>query len=674
MLFDPRDPRRWSRRSSEDGAGEDGHRTRNLVWLRIAVFLLFGALAAQLFRMQILKGADYDERARNNRIATSVVLPERGLIYARDGTPLVENEPTYAAAIIPAHIDHDEESAVAAELEATLDVPAATIKRVIEEGRDSINPFDPRPIKKDIDRETALMLSQMSSDNQGVAVTIGSKRGYRDSELLSHITGYVGPINEDELAQVRDHGYRPQDIIGKAGVEAQYEALLRGDAGYVQSEVDAAGNEVRRIEEERPTPARGVVLSIDIDLQREVIRLLREHQGRSKNMVAIVMDVRSGEILAMGSLPTYDANVFTDKDRDDDIQALLDDPGNPLLNHATAATYPPGSTFKQVTGLAALQEGVATPNTTIESKGYLEVLNDQNEFVRYFPDWATLGVLDFYGGVAMSSDVYFYYLAGGYRPAGFRGLGEDRLAQYARAFGLGRPTGVDLPGEAPGIVPDARWKEDVVGEPWVLGDSYNFGIGQGYLTATPLQMVNLTAAVANGGSLLRPHVVSQIVDDKGRVVVPSNRQVLGQLPISPENMQIMHDALRIAVTQGTASPAAVPGIAVAGKTGTAEFGIQLADGTYETTHGWFTGFAPFDDPEIAIVTFVEHGGGNQEAAPLASEIFDYYFFRGRNDDDDDEPAPDPVGPADALVERRPPAEALGPADLQNRRRPGDLVE
>lgn len=660
MLFDPRDPRRWNRNSSPEEQTQERQRGRTLTRMRVVIIVLFGLLTAQLFHMQILRGSAYDERARSNHISTTIVLPERGLIYARDGTLLVQNEPTFAAAVIPANIDPDDDVALAAELERLLNVPAATVKRIINDGREGASGYDPLTIKPDIDRETALMLSQMSSSTPGVTVVIGSRRRYTEGSLLGHITGYVGPIDAEEYGGLRDQGYGLQDVLGQAGVEAQYEGLLRGDAGFVQSEVDSAGNEIRRLDDESPTPARGIVLSIDLDLQREVTRLLQKHRGESKNMVAIVQNVRTGEILAMVSLPTYDANVFNEKDNDDEIRALLDDPGNPLLDHTIAATYPPGSTFKQVTGLAALQEGVATPDTTIESKGYLEVLNDQNEFVRYFPDWSALGVLDFYGGVAMSSDVYFYYLAGGYRPAGFQGLGEERLAQYARAFGLGRPTGIDLPGEEAGIVPDAAWKEKVVGEPWVLGDTYNFGIGQGYLTTTPLQMLNLTTAIANGGELLRPHVVTQIVDDKGRVVVPSARQTLGRLPISAENLRIMQTAMRAAITRGTATPASVPGIAVAGKTGTAEFGVQLADGTYATTHGWFTGYAPFDNPEIAIVTFVEHGGGNQNAAPLARDILDYYFNRGANDATPAGDKPVPSRPADASVERRPPDFELGP--------------
>ncbi|HWO93272.1 MAG TPA: penicillin-binding protein 2, partial [Dehalococcoidia bacterium] len=652
MLSDPRDPKRWRRSRTESDETSEAEHRYYLVGIRIAILVLFAILTAQLFRMQIIQGSEYEERARNNRIATEVVHPLRGLIYARDGTPVVENEATFSAIVIPAEIDEDEERQLAEQLERLLNVPAATVRQRIDEGRESIDPYDPVVIQEDIDRDVALTLRQMNSDVPGVDVRVDSKRHYLFGDLLTHVVGYVGPVNEQEYEELQDSGYTMNDILGKDGVEAQYEGLLRGDVGYVQREVDAAGNEVRRLDEEAPEPGKGLVLSIDLELQKRVQELAYQHRGRSKNVVAIVMDVKTGEILAMVSVPTFDANILMDDEAQDEVAALFEDPGEPLLNHAIGGVYPPGSTFKQITGLAALQEGVATPSTTIESKGYLEVLNDQGEFVHYAPDWAPLGVLDFYRGVAMSSDVYFYYLAGGYAPEGFRGLGADRLAQYARAFGIGRPTGIDLPGEAPGIVPDPEWKERTIGEPWVLGDSYNYGIGQGFVTTTPLQMLNATAAIANGGELLRPHVVRQVVDDKGRVVVPSNRQVIGHLPISPENLAVMRQAMVLAVTEGTASPAAVSGVTVAGKTGTAEFGVQLADGSYDTTHGWFTGFAPADDPQIAVVTFVEHGGGNQEAAPLAQEILDFYFHRGTESSDDlsadDAPAADsPAATTDA---------------------------
>jgi penicillin-binding protein 2 len=241
-----------------------------------------------------------------------------------------------------------------------------------------------------------------------------------------------------------------------------------------------------------------------------------------------------------------------------------------------------------------------------------------------FPDWAALGPLDFYGGMAMSSDVYFYYLAGGKADEGFRGLGEALVASYARAFGLGEPTGVDLPGESAGLVPDAQWKEEAIGDTWTIGDTYNFGIGQGYLTVTPLQLITAVSAIGNGGKVLRPHLLREVQDSHGNVLQQFEKSVRSTVPVGLEYLEIVKEAMRQSVTKGVAKEAAVPGIEMVGKTGTAEFGPRRPDGSYET-HGWFVGFAPYDEPEVAVVVFFQRGGGGSDAAPAASEIMDYYF-------------------------------------------------
>jgi penicillin-binding protein 2 len=329
----------------------------------------------------------------------------------------------------------------------------------------------------------------------------------------------------------------------------------------------------------------------------------------------------------MVSLPTYDNNIFTGLVDEAEWASLRDDPGKPLLNHAIAEMYPPGSTFKMITGLAALQEGVASANTQITSLGYIDIRNQYNpSIVDRFRDWAALGTLNFYRGVAMSSDVYFYYLAGGYENGreNFQGLGATRLADWARRFGLGSPTGLDLPGESDGLVPDPEWKERAIGEPWVLGDTYHFGIGQGYVAATPLQMILVAAAVANGGDVLIPHVVKEVQDANGNVVSPARQNIRRNLNIDPRNIAILREGMRQVVADGTAQTAQVRGVAVAGKTGTAEFGERRPDGSYQE-HGWFTGYAPFDNPEIAVVVFLEQGNGAGTAAPVAARIIDYYY-------------------------------------------------
>jgi penicillin-binding protein 2 len=364
-------------------------------------------------------------------------------------------------------------------------------------------------------------------------------------------------VDEEEYARLEDSGYSYDDRIGKAGVEYTYEALLRGIAGTRFVETDASGREISVIEEIDAVAGKNVVLSIDIDLQRKVEEFLRAGMGKSKNAAAIVIDVNSGDILSMVSLPNYDSNIFSGEVDERALAGLTADPAKPMLNHAISEMYAPGSTFKQVTGLAALQEGVANAGTQINSPGFLLVENEYipGKFDR-FNDWRSdLGTMNFYRGLAMSSDVYFYYLAGGYEGKDgslFQGLGATRLAEWSRTFGLGERSGIDLPGETEGLVPDPEWKEETLGEGWLLGDSYNFGIGQGYLGATPMQMLLVTAAVANGGDLMVPHVVKELTDGEGNVITLARETVKRSLGIDPRNIEIMRESMRQSVADGAA--------------------------------------------------------------------------------------------------------------------------
>lgn len=623
--------RRWRSRRRE--VPNEAQTLQNkFFYLRLLILALFGILTLQLVRMQIFQEEAYSERAETNRLRILPVAPSRGLIYDRFGTPLVENVPTFSAAVIPADLPRDEQDQVLAELEPLLEAPADQMAKDIEARRSSADPFTPLVLKRELSEEAAFTLREMQSRLPGVEVMVEPVRRYPMGAPVGHMLGYVGPIDESEYPELRSKGYHLNDRVGKSGAELTYESVLRGAVGRKQVEIDASGREIRTL---NATPARAglsLVLTIDLDLQRKVTEILQQAMaGGSLNTAAVVLDVHSGEVLAMVSLPSLDNNVFSGPMTEEELQFLLDDPGRPLLNHAISEMYPPGSIFKQVTGTAALQEGVATPNTTITSHGYITVPNQYDPSIRYvFRDWAVLGTLDFYGGVAMSSDVYFYYLAGGYYEDGeevFRGLDVENLARYARAFGLGAPTGIDLPGESGGLVPDPDWKEETIHEPWVIGDTYNMGIGQGYVATTPLQMVLVTAAIANGGDVLVPRVVKDVVDAEGNVVVPFKRTVRRRLPIDPSHLSVFREAMRQAVSWGTAERASVSGIQVAGKTGTAEFGQPMPGNKYKNTHGWFNGFAPFEDPEVAVVVFLEKGNGALDAAPTAARILDYYFNR-----------------------------------------------
>lgn len=616
--------RRWRSQQRPGAPSAQATSARKFALLRLAIVLLFALLALQLARLQLLNGEEYRQRAESNRLREVDILPPRGLIYDRQGVPLVRNDVAFAAVVTPADLPRPADEAYA-ELERILGVPKEEIARLVEEQRRLGDPFNEVVVKDNLEQEKALALKEASGHLPGVSLRTRPARRYEAGPLAAHVLGYVGPLDVQEFQRLKSQGYQFNDHLGKTGVEMVYEAFLRGKPGRKLVEIDAIGQELRTLREQPPKPGYSLVLTIDLDLQEKVAEELERVATPGSSASAVVMDVQTGDILAMVSLPSFDNNLFAGPVAPQEVQALLNDPGKPLVNHAVAEMYPPGSTFKLVTGLAALQEGIATPATTITSRGYITVRNQYDPSVVYvFRDWAVLGGLDFYQGIAMSSDVYFYYLAGGKEDEGFKGLGATRLAQYARAFGLGSPTGIDLPGETAGLVPDPVWKEEAIGEAWVTGDSYNFGIGQGYIAATPLHLLNVTAAIANGGWLLRPHVAKSIVDSDGTVIATIDGRTNRQVPVDPRNLAIMREAMRQSVDWGVAKTAQVRGMAIAGKTGTAEFGPPRADGSHET-HGWFVGFAPFEDPQVAIVVFVQRGSGGNTAAPTAARILDYLF-------------------------------------------------
>jgi len=617
--------RRWRSEPAETSDPRDQMRLRMLL-LRLAVVGAFAVLTVQLARLQLIQGGEFSQRAELNQLRIEPEIPSRGLIYDRNGVPVVENVPGFSAAVVAADIPRERTLEIAGALEDLLGVPATETTLKIEAARRSNNPFTPIIVKDGLDQPTAFRVREQVSRLPGAQITVEAVRHYTGGDVLSSILGYTGRVDEEEYAELRDDGYIASDRIGKSGVEWAYESYLRGLPGSKQIEKDASGREIRLLNEAAAKPGANLVLSIDLDLQKKATELTQA-AANGGQAAAIVMDVNTGEVLALVSLPLFDNNVLSGKIDEARLEQYLTDPKKPLVNHALAEQYAPGSIFKQITGSAALQEGVASPSTTITSNGFINVPNQYDPSVIYtFRDWRALGTLDFYGGVAMSSDVYFYYLSGGYHEYGanFDGLGIDRLAAYTRMFGLGRPTGIEIAGEAPGNVPDAAWKQETFGEVWTLGDTYNMGIGQGFLTATPIQMVRVTAAVANGGKLLHPRVVREVRDAKGSIIKANEPNIESQIEVSAGNFAIMREAMTQAVTWGTAKDGAVRGVQVAGKTGTAEFGQRFANGQYET-HAWFSGFAPADDPQVAVTVFLERGVGATHAAPLASKILDYYF-------------------------------------------------
>ncbi|MEX2445885.1 MAG: penicillin-binding protein 2 [Dehalococcoidia bacterium] len=622
-------------------ADEDGGTLRLWLLCGVSVVLLV-VLGIQAVRMQVLDPA-VPATIREGFPRVLPVEAPRGLITDRDGVVLARNLPRYRVGIIPGALP--EESASRRELliriATVTRVPYAELEEAAAGHLATVDPFAPVTVRDDLTVDDAIRIRAALAGTGAIFVQTSAARRYEPSGALGHVLGYVGALPEDEAESLAAAGYQLDSRIGRAGVETQYETALRGEPGRRLVLAHPTGRILRELGTEAPTPGSNLVLSVDLDLQRDVEAALRRGIGNGGDVIkyhaaretpsatsgaAIVLDVHTGETLAMVSLPSYDANLFNGDADSEQIAATFEDPMRPLVDRTYMEVRSPGSIFKPLMALAALEEGVATPETRIVSTGALTVRSEYDGSTYVFRDWAAHGNIDMTAAIARSSNVYFYMLAGGYREGGietFRGLGPDAMARWSRAAGLGSPTGLDLPGERTGLVPDPAWKQREVGDAWVLGDTYTYGIGQGYLTATPMQMAVLAAAIANGGDVLTPHVVRGL--ERDGTTTPIETQVAGRLPASEAHLTFVRDALISAAEPwGTANTGAPDDVLIGGKTGTAEFGQPYPDGSYDT-HGWYMGFGPAEDPEIAVVVYLEYGVGQTHAGPVAREIFEAYF-------------------------------------------------
>ena len=652
--------------------------------IRLIVFrglLLLGSLVllGQLWRLQMIRGDYYQEAADINRFRLEQSSAPRGVIYDRRGYILARNLPEITVSIIPAYLPEDETSRreMLFQLADLLDMPLTSppgsrttrdsiepavevepskdpgILEILEEAEAA--PYRPALLRSDVPREVALTLEEEHLDWPGVLVRAVPVREYLHGPLTSHILGYMGPVPEEQAEAYAAEGYDPnQDRVGLAGIEFAFEKELRGLDGQRLVEVDVAGREVRTVgEANEATPGNNLRLTLDLDLQKAMEEIVQRHLKalHKKQSVAIAANPQTGEILGLVSLPAYDNNDFTGGISSEVLQALRQDPDRPLVNHAISGMFPPGSTFKIVTASAGLEEEVINRQTTLYCGGILWLPNRfypedpsmaQPFYCWIYHDWhGSHGALSIVSAIAQSCDIFFYQVGGGYRDR-FQGLGEERLGYYAELFGFGSRLGIDLPGEAPGLIPDAKWKRVNYSESWVTGDTYNMAIGQGFVLATPLQILFATATVANGGTLYRPQLVREIIDSNDDVMQAIAPDVIRQVPISAETLALVRQGMRAAVGSpgGTAWALNVPGVAVAGKTGTAEFFVDrnkdgLPDRDREgnlPTHSWFTSFAPYDNPEIALTVFIDGGGeGSAAAVPIASEILTHYFSRDIGD-------------------------------------------
>lgn len=590
------------------GRAMAGDRTK---FFRGMVFLVIALLALRIFYLQIVKGSYYGEMSRENRIRSITIKAPRGLILDRNGKKLVNNIPSFDLIAVPADIPKDQNAKEQeiAEIAGIFDMNSQNIE-VIVGSQDSAS-LSPVLIKESVSQDEALIFSEKYAKFTGFRLDETSVREYKDGEYFSSAIGYSGKINKTELEEHPD--YFMTDYIGKSGIEYGWEKNLRGVNGKQEVEVDSTGNLKNNFGVDSPIAGDDLTLGIDADLQKKLQDSLKaklEETG-TKTAAAVAIDPQNGEILAMVNLPSYDNNLFAKGISSEDYQKLISDPDKPMFNRSISGEYPPGSTFKPLVAAAALQERTVSASTTLDCPSAINIGSYR------FPDWKTHGLTDIRKAIAESVDIFFYALGGGWGDVS--ALGINRIKQYADKFGLGYKLGIDIPGEAPGLVPTQQWKQDNIGEKWYLGDDYHCAIGQGFVTSTPLQIANYTAAVANGGTVYRPHLVSSVkkADGMEEKISPV---VLNKNFISAANMQIVREGMRQTVTSGTAQPLKDLPVEVAGKTGTAQFGGE------NKTHGWFVSFAPYDNPTIAMAVLVEGGGeGFSTAEPVTKDVYQWYF-------------------------------------------------
>ncbi len=581
---------------------------RRLAAVALAIVGVFVVLSVRLWDLQVVNGGHYRELAEQNRVMRVPVLATRGVVYDRSGRLLARNDPGFAVSVVPIDVPRARQDELASRLAVFVERGSDEIAKAIADQR-ARNPYEPVKVStRPVQRETALLLVERAELYPGVQVTADAMRTYVDGPLYSPILGYVGPINEEELADRKGGEYLLQDTIGKTGLEWQYESYLRGTLGWREIERDASLRELRTLALVPPTPGNDLVLTIDDRLQRlmneELERGVKE--DKFSQAVGIAMNPQNGEILAMVSIPAYDNNAFVQGVSSAQMKAWNGDDRRPLVNKAIGDIYPPGSTFKMVTGLTALSTGVASRNTVVNVNTNVLVVDGWR-----FYDWRVHGALDFVNGFAHSSDIYFYTLGGGNPYSGQRGAGPEAMAKYGRMLGFGAPTGIDLPGEAGGIMPDPLWKLATFDEPWTLGNTYHAAIGQGFVAVTPLQLLNAYAAVANGGTVYKPRLLKEVKGPDGSTVYTQQPEVARKLDVRQEDLRLIRESARRVVTIGHAymPNAKLP---IAGKTGTAEFGESAgfdSAGRHKLGfHNWFVSFVPKEDnadptADIAMVIF-----------------------------------------------------------------------
>ena len=600
--------------------GDPSRRPRSparFVAFGLVVVLILGTFTARLAYLQVVQGAQYDAAAQSNMTSLEPIESTRGVIVDRNGHPLVENVPTYAIEVIPADLPYPERGGVVSQLAQLLGISTTQINETINANAGAI--FDGVKIATNVSSATAELIAEDHLELPGVQVVVDSRRDYLYGSLLSQILGYTGPISAAELKVLQSQGYLPNDMVGQAGLEAQYEQQLRGTYGVQEVERDATGRPVQVLGTlKQPQAGDTLQLSIDLTMQEQAQKALEWglQTAGLKEGVVIVMNPQNGQVLAMVSLPTYNDNTFEQGISTQAYQALLNNPYEPLLDHAIGEIYPPGSTYKLVTASAVLADHKLGPNQTLQTYGSI-TLDGQT-----FRDWNGVGFgpLTVAGAYAQSSDTFFY------QAAALAGI--DRMAYYAHQFGFGTPTGIDLPGEASGIVPSNAWKMQTFGQPIYPGETYLAGIGQGYDAVTPIEMLDAYCALANGGKLYQPQIVKGILSPTGQVVQSFAPKLRWQVNVPSWVLTYIREAAREAVViRHTGNVVDMP-LYVAGKTGTAQYGTVRIGG-HLPFHSWFVGFVSPSgnfaktDSQLAILAFT-YDTSNSLGNP-STEIVKYFL-------------------------------------------------
>ena len=561
------------------------------------VITIFAVFLLRLWYLQVIKGGEYKKIAERNRLRAIEIPAPRGIIYDRNNNALVRNIPTFDISVVKEDLPSDSETL--SELGRLLGLNPEEIKNRLK--RASSNPFEPVvKLKQNLSLEEVARIEAHKIDFPGLQVDVVVSREYLYGRLASHIIGYLGRLT---LNQAKDPDYSdvPKEaFIGQMGAEGIYDKILRGVAGKKIIEVDAVGRVTKLIGVQPHINGEDIRLTIDRTVQAEAEYALGDKTG-----AVVAIDPNTGEILAMASSPSFDPNLFAKGINYTDWENIINDSQKPLLNRAIQSQYPPGSTFKIVTAIAALEEGAITEETTAHCSGGIFV-------GRLFKCWRGKGhgTVRLHRAIVESCDVYFYETG--------RKVGIDKIAEYASALGLGKPTGIELDGEKSGIVPSTSWKLRILKQQWFTGETLNTAIGQGYVSATPHQMARLIAAVSNGGKLYKPHILKDSEHDYLDKVVE----------IKPDTLNLVKSALVGVVSEngGTGHAARSNIVSIGGKTGTAQVvGGDRASRNFKD-HAWFVAFAPVENPQIAVAVFVEHGGhGGATAAPIAKRVIEAYF-------------------------------------------------